>query len=66
MGLQVALFPQALTKASLDGLQTRAQNLAPDEDVNAQVGLAVTPGGTSVGHAPEESHGGEQKSPAKP
>ena len=51
------------SNASIDGLQISAQYLAPDEEVSAHVGFAVTPAGTSVGQAPDELQGGEQKSP---
>jgi len=47
------------------GVHIKAQNLLPDASCKAQVGVAVTPGGTSVGHV-VPTHCGVQKSPATP
>ena len=60
MDLHVAFFPHTLSNTSVDGLHTKAQYFAPEDDDNAHSGFAVTPGGTSVGQLPLLSHGGEQ------
>ena len=51
---------------STDGEQIRAQYLAPEEaSWSAQVGVAVTPEGTSVGHLPLV-HTGVHTAPGTP
>ena len=57
--------PFAPLLESSDGVQISAQYLSPVGVCNAQVGFAVSPEGTSVGHAPLV-HFGEQKSPLTP
>ena len=70
IALQLALTPHCASPArsrlrSADGEQTSAQYL-PLGPWSAHVGLAVTPLGTSVGHAPDEEHWGEHILPLMP
>jgi hypothetical protein len=71
MALQEAPVPHWVSPArreaaSMDGEQMRAHFLSvPEDDWRAHCGAAVTPVGTSVGHA-AEAQSGEQKEPVTP
>jgi len=56
--------PPALSHSS-SFAHSKAQYLLPLWSCSTQVGLAVTPDGTSVGQLPEE-HGGAHKDPVDP
>ena len=57
--------PARREASSVLGEQMRAHFLSPVVDWRAHWGLAVTPEGTSVGHA-AEAQSGEQKEPERP